>query len=127
MKILLAEDDDHIVFVIKMALEKLGGHRVTHVPDGEQAVVHALAEPYDLILLDSMMPKKDGVKVCLELKRVHKLDIPIIFLSAKSQESDIREGMSVGAIGYIQKPFDPKTINQKITEIMDASIGQSAA
>lgn len=126
MNILLAEDDENIVLVIKMSLEKLGGHTVTRVADGEQAVAKALESNYDLILLDSMMPKKDGMKACAELKQIHKIETPIIFLSAKSQETDIRDSLALGAIGYIQKPFDPKNINQKINEIM-GGVAQEAA
>lgn len=118
MNILLAEDDKNIVVVITMALEKIGGHKVTHVDNGISAIEKALAQDFDLILLDSMMPGKDGLRVCSELKEVHELATPIIFLSAKSQESDIKEGLSHGAMGYIQKPFDPKTICKLIEDIL---------
>ncbi len=123
MKILLAEDDQNIVVVITMALQRLGGHKVIHVGAGEQAVIRALSEPFDLILLDNMMPRKDGIKTCIELKQIHRIETPIIFLTAKSQETDVREGLQVGAIGYIQKPFDPKTICQRIDEILAVAAG----
>lgn len=126
MKILLAEDDSNIVVVIRMALQKMGGHTVVHAADGVKAVESALHEPFDLILLDSMMPGKDGIKVCKELKLEHGIETPIIFLSAKSQESDIREGLDVGAIGYIQKPFDPRTICSKIDELLGYSNQEAA-
>ena len=127
MKILLAEDDQHIVIVLTMSLTRLCNHVVVHAADGQAALDQALSEKFDLILLDSMMPKKDGIRVCQELKTQHSLETPIIFLSAKSQESDIREGLQMGAIGYIQKPFDPKTICQQIDEIMDHAALEKAA
>jgi DNA-binding response OmpR family regulator len=127
MKILLAEDDDNIVAVAKLALERLGGHIVTRVADGVAAVEMGLQESYDVILLDSMMPKKDGIRACYELKQEHQISTPIIFLSAKSQESDIREGLANGAIGYIQKPFDPKTISKQVEAILDSLPAQKAA
>lgn len=127
MKILLAEDDDNIVAVAKIALERLGGHTVTRVADGVQAVELGRQEFYDVILMDSMMPKKDGVTACYELKHQYQVQTPIIFLSAKSQESDIREGLSKGAIGYIQKPFDPKNISKQIEDILSMASDQKVA
>src|SRR5690606_11153594 len=118
MKILLAEDDTNIVVVIRIALQKMGGHEVVHAADGIKAIELALTQPFDLILLDSMMPGKDGIQVCRELKQDHGLQAPVIFLSAKSQESDIREGLQMGAIGYIQKPFDPKSTCSRIDELL---------
>lgn len=120
MKILLAEDDDNIVAVVKISLERLGGHHVTRVADGVAAVEMGLKESFDVILMDSMMPKKDGVSACYELKFQHQIATPIIFLSAKSQESDIKEGLAKGAIGYIQKPFDPKTICKQIDDLLSS-------
>lgn len=126
MKILLAEDDVSISVVVKLALEKIGGHKVEVASDGNLAFQMAVEREYDLIILDGMMPGKDGMTVCHDLKKTHKSEVPIIFLSAKSQESDIMEGMQKGAIGYIQKPFDPKTINIQIQKIVDNYMGKVA-
>lgn len=126
MRILLAEDDSNIVIIAKLALEKLGGHTVTHAADGVKALEIATQENFDLILLDSMMPGKDGLRVCVELKQHYKISTPVIFLSAKSQEADIRQGLSAGAIGYIQKPFDPKNLNTQIANLL-SSQQQAAA
>lgn len=120
MKILLAEDDSHISFLMKLTLEKMGGHEVIVCGDGEAAMKEALANSYDLILLDGMMPKKDGFTVCKELREQHHNVTPIIFLSAKSQQQDIALGLSMGAIGYIEKPFDPKNITQRIEDLYAA-------
>lgn len=117
MKILLAEDDPSIGIVAKLSLEKIGGHVVTLVTDGAQAIVRGLEENFDLLLLDSMMPKKDGLTACQELL-ASGFETPIIFLSAKSSEMDIKEFLRAGAIGSIQKPFDPKNLHQKIDEIL---------
>ncbi len=126
MKILLAEDDFNIVMVAKLSLERIGGHEVIHAADGVTALEMALKEPFDLILLDSMMPGKDGLRVCQELKNEHHLETPIIFLSAKSQESDIRDGLASGALGYIQKPFDPRNLNDQILAILGIETRQAA-
>lgn len=119
MKILLAEDDQNISTIAKLTLEKLGGHEVTVVSDGEQALLFALSGQFDLLLLDEMMPKLSGLKVSAELAKRSSMP-PIIFLSAKSQDSDIREFQLRGA-GFIPKPFDPMTLHQQITSILEAA------
>lgn len=118
MKILLAEDDESISKIAKMTLELIGKHKVTQAFDGEQACKLALENDFDLILLDGMMPKMNGMDVCKSIKASPKSNVPIIFLSAKSQESDIRDAIKAGAIGYIQKPFEPATINQQIEKLL---------
>ncbi len=113
MKILLAEDDVNIVQIAKITLEKIGKHEVTVAVDGRICFELASKNAYDLILLDGMMPHMDGVTVLKKLKEMN-ISTPIIFLSAKSQEADIKEVLDLGAIGYIQKPFEPKNLNEQI-------------
>ena len=117
MRILLAEDDPHISVIAKMALEKIGGYDVTVVSDGEQALQAALSGDFDLILLDEMMPKMNGLRVCQAYKAQCLQPKPIIFLSAKSQESDIREFFENGA-GFIPKPFDPMKLSGQIEAVL---------
>lgn len=117
MKILLAEDDPNISTISKMTLEALGGHEVHAVDNGEDAFNKAIAESFDVILLDEMMPKMNGIKVCKEL-RARKVMTPIIFLSAKSQLTDVEIFEAVGT-GFIPKPFDPMTLNTKILQILE--------
>lgn len=116
MKILLAEDDPNISTIAKLTLEKLGGHEVTVVSDGEQALLFGLSGNFDLILLDEMMPKMNGLNVSAELAARGNL-APIVFLSAKSQESDIRDFYLHGQ-GFIPKPFDPIALPGQITAIL---------
>ncbi len=105
MRVLLAEDDPNISVIAKISLEKLGGFVVTVVNDGEAALNEALTGQYDVILLDEMMPRMNGLKVCQEYKaRVSGSATPVIFLSAKSQDSDIREFKDTGT-GFIQNPL----------------------
>ena len=75
------------------------------------------SQNYDLILLDEMMPKMNGLSVCREYKAKCKSPKPVIFLSAKSQESDIREFSEAG-IGFIPKPFDPTKISEQIIALL---------
>lgn len=119
MRILLAEDDSNISMIAKITLEKIGNHQVVAVMDGKSALDIALKEKFDLILLDGMMPVMDGVTVLKNLKTTNMSHIPVIFLSAKSQESDIKEVLELGAIGYIQKPFEPRTLCEQINELLE--------
>ncbi len=117
MKILFAEDDPNIALIAQLSLEKIGGHDVTHVSDGELALQRARTEAFDLILLDGTMPRRTGLQVAEELRKTPGFNTPIIFLTAKSEEKDIKTFMTLGQ-GYIAKPFDPQTLSQKIIETL---------
>ncbi len=116
MNILLAEDDHNIAMIAVMALETFGGHNVTHTDDGEKAYNLIKKNAYDIILLDEMMPKINGLKVCKTLV-AEGLKTPIIFLSAKSQLTDINLFKSLGS-GFIPKPFNPSTLCTEIEKIL---------
>lgn len=122
MHILIAEDDMSIAMIAKLSLERLGGHTVVHAADGEQAILQASQQSFDLILLDGMMPKFDGLTVCKTLRQNQGITTPIIFLSAKSQECEIKLAIEAGATGYILKPFDPKFLSAQIEEILDSRL-----
>lgn len=124
MRILLAEDDHHVAVIMQLCLERIGGHQVVHCEDGKTALDTALSDPFDLILLDGMMPKMLGVDVAKSLRTANH-QVPIIFLSAKSEERDIRDFLALGT-GYIAKPFEPTTICAKIDEILSARSGAAA-
>lgn len=117
MNVLLAEDDPHISVIAKLSLEKVAGHTVTVVNDGEKALNEALTQKYDVILLDEMMPKMNGLRVCQEYKKRCQNPKPVIFLSAKSQDSDIAEFFEIGT-GFIPKPFDPMKLSTQIEELL---------
>lgn len=106
MRVLLAEDDLRIAgFVLKGLREE--GYLVDHVPDGEQALHYALVTsetPYDLIILDVLMPRKDGVTACREL-RERGLHTPILMLTALDSLNDRVRGLDSGADDYLIKPF----------------------
>jgi DNA-binding response OmpR family regulator len=118
MKILLAEDDQHISMIARMALESFGGHQVEVVGDGRSALQRALSQSFDLIVLDEMMPHLNGLSVCKEFQDRVISPCPVIFLSAKSQDSDIAEFERVGQ-GFIAKPFDPGKLCVLIDQIIN--------
>ena len=117
MKVLLAEDDSNVAIITQLCLEKIGGHQVVLVSDGEQALQLALRGGFDLILLDGMMPKRSGLQVAMELSAQGANHAPIIFLSAKSEERDIDLFLQHGT-GYIAKPFEPQEICARIEAIL---------
>ena len=103
--VLLAEDDDTVARVIETALSR-DGCRVLRVRDGSEALDLARQTPCDLILLDVQMPKVDGFTVCRTLRSDPKLaQVPILMLTAHSDEQSIAEGFRQGATDYVSKPF----------------------
>lgn len=104
-RILVVDDEDRIRRLIKMYLEK-EDFEVDEAADGNIALEKALANDYDVIILDIMMPEKDGIEVCKELRK--EKDTPVIMLTAKGEESNRVQGFEVGADDYIVKPFSPR-------------------
>jgi DNA-binding response OmpR family regulator len=117
MKILLAEDDANISVIARLVLEKLGGHEVVVRDNGQDALDTALREPFDLILLDGMMPGKTGLQVAAGLRDAGIFSTPIIFLSAKTDTRDVELFLEHGH-GYIAKPFDPQSLCQSIEQLL---------
>lgn len=117
-KILIAEDDQDIRELITLTLQ-FSGFEVGSAGDGVQALEMAQQEPFDLILLDVRMPRMTGYEVCRRLRDDAALrDTPVVFLSAKGQEQEIREGLDAGANQYILKPFAPDALAQKIRDVL---------
>jgi DNA-binding response OmpR family regulator len=113
-KILVVDDEVDLVKMIQFSLE-LGGYKVLASYNGEDALNQARKENPDLILLDIMLPKLDGYKVCRLLKFDEKYKhIPILMMTAKTQEKDKLMGKETGANEYITKPFDMEELMQKI-------------
>ena len=118
MNVILAEDDLDIQLVARLALKR-AGFIVKVVGNGQEALDAVKAEPPDVILLDWMMPELDGPETCRRLKSdPATASIPVIFLTAKSQEAEIQRGLSLGASGYVTKPFDALTLGQHVKDIV---------
>lgn len=117
-RLLLVDDERDLVDLIKMRLEA-SGYEVLVAYDGQEALEKARSEKPDLIILDIMLPKIDGYKVCRMLKFDESYRaIPIIMFSARAQESDKKTGERVGADAYIVKPFEPGLLLNKISELL---------
>lgn len=117
-KILIIEDDRDIVEMLEYNLKEEGYETVSAL-NGEQGIVLAGKERPDLIILDIMLPIIDGFEVCRTLKNDDRVShIPIIILSAKSQETDKVVGLELGADDYVTKPFSPRELIARIRAIM---------
>lgn len=117
-RILLVDDEQELVNMIKMRLE-FTGYEVISANDGEAALATAKKEKPDLIVLDLMLPKMAGYEVCRTLKADEEYKhIPIILLSGKAQDADKAEGAKAGANAYVTKPFEPKAFLGKIQELL---------
>ncbi|MBQ2732429.1 MAG: response regulator transcription factor [Opitutales bacterium] len=114
-RILIIEDDEAIRDVVRYTLENNGFENVLVAADGAEGLALATRERPALILLDLMLPKIDGLEVCRRLKRNEATrEIPIVMLTAKSEESDIVLGLELGAVDYITKPFSAKVLVARI-------------
>lgn len=118
LRILLIEDDPDIQKMVQLSLKFQGGHQVSVAFNGREGLVKAAAELPDLILLDVMMPEMDGYEACRLLKsQTSTSHIPVVFLSARAQQSEIQRGRDLGAIGYLVKPFDPMTLASQLDSL----------
>jgi len=115
-RILIVEDEPAISFGLEVDL-KTEGYTVEVVEDGESAVQRGREGGFDLIVLDVMLPKKDGFEVCRELRR-GGIGTPIILLTARSQEAEKVMGLDLGADDYMTKPFSPKELRARIRALL---------
>jgi len=119
-KILIVEDEPGIAFSLENDL-RMEGYEVAVAGDGVEAVRRARAEAFDLILLDVMLPNKDGFEVCRELRR-GGLDTPIIMLTARTQEAEKILGLNLGADDYLTKPFSPRELRARIRAVFRRAV-----
>ena len=117
-KILIAEDERDIRDLVAFTL-RFAGHEVVAASNGEEAVQMAPQANPDLILMDVRMPRMTGYEACRAIKSNPALkDIPVVFLSAKGQESEIQTGLEVGAEEYLLKPFAPDQLTDRVKAIL---------
>jgi DNA-binding response OmpR family regulator len=121
-RILVVEDEPPLALGLEDDL-KLEGYEVEVVRDGETASRRAREQSFDLIILDVMLPHKDGFEVCRELRRAG-LRTPVILLTAKTQESDKVLGLELGADDYVTKPFSPRELRARIKAALRRAAGE---
>jgi DNA-binding response OmpR family regulator len=115
-RILIVEDERDIAMVLAGDL-KVEGHETEVAGDGETALRRAKAERWDLILLDVMLPRKDGFEVCREIRRA-RIKTRVILLTAKTQEAEKVLGLELGADDYVTKPFSPRELRARIKAVL---------
>jgi len=117
-KILIAEDERDIRDLITFTL-RFAGYEVIAASNGEEGYNMAKQLLPDLILMDVRMPKMTGYEACKALKADKSTEsIPVVFLSAKGQESEVQAGLDVGAVEYILKPFSPDQLTERVRQIL---------
>lgn len=113
--ILIVEDEVKIMKLLHDYLEN-SGFRVSEISRGDQVVLFVKQHPPDLILLDLMLPKMDGIEVCRELRKFSQ--VPIIMVTAKTEEIDRLLGLELGADDYICKPFSPREVVARMKAVL---------
>jgi two-component system phosphate regulon response regulator PhoB len=117
-RILVVDDEEDLLELISFNLKK-EGYRVTTAATGEAAIQNAKAQLPDLIVLDLMLPKVDGLNVCKALKAdPTTTHIPIVMLTAKSEEADVVSGLELGADDYVTKPFSPRVLVARLRSVL---------
>jgi two-component system, OmpR family, alkaline phosphatase synthesis response regulator PhoP len=113
--ILVVDDERNITELVRLYLEK-EGFAVVAAADGEQALVQFERNDPDLVVLDLMLPRLDGFEVCRELRR--RSDVPILMLTARSEDVDAIVGLELGADDYVTKPFNPRALVARVKAIL---------
>lgn len=118
-KILIAEDERDIRDLITFTL-RFAGHEVIPTANGEEAYLKSQEFTPDLIMMDVRMPRMTGYEACKKMKEHdHLKPVPVVFLSAKGQESEVQAGLDAGAVEYILKPFAPDQLTAKVAQLIE--------
>jgi DNA-binding response OmpR family regulator len=118
-RILLVEDEFHVLLLVQRKLES-AGYTVTTADHGDTALELALQTRPDLILLDIMLPGRNGLDICREVKTTLGSDAPrVILMSARGQQEDVEAGLEAGADDYIIKPFSPRLLLERVQALLN--------
>ena len=119
-KVLIADDEPNILISLEF-LMKREGHQVLLARDGDEALALIRSERPALVLLDVMMPRKSGFEVCQAVRADEALaGVKILMLTAKGRDTDVAQGLGVGADGYMTKPFSTKELAARVREMLAA-------
>lgn len=119
VRVMVVDDELSMRLLCQVNLQA-AGFAVTEAADGDEALLLIAAQAPDLVLLDVMMPRRDGWSVAAELGRSSKTrDLPIVFLTARAEQLDRERAYDLGAVGYIMKPFDPLALADTVCEVIE--------
>jgi len=125
-RILVVDDEPTLVRLMEFILAKQG-HTLIVATNGEEGLNKARLEKPDLILLDIMMPRIDGYEVARRIRADENIaDTPIIMLSAKAQDDDVKKGLEVGVNEYITKPFSPEHLVRVVNDYLERLLGKTS-
>ncbi|MCW9078198.1 MAG: response regulator [Gammaproteobacteria bacterium] len=117
-KVLIVDDEPNIVLSVEFLMRR-EGHEVVTASDGQEAIDLLASTRPDLMILDVMMPRKNGFEVCAEVRADPALSrMPILMLTAKGREAEMKKGISLGADAYITKPFSTHDLVAKVHELL---------
>jgi two-component system, OmpR family, alkaline phosphatase synthesis response regulator PhoP len=117
-RILIVDDEANIVTAIEFLMRQRG-YETRVARDGEEAVSEVESFRPDLVLLDVMLPRKDGFEVCQELRASGWADLKIVMLTAKGRDIEIEKGLALGADAYVTKPFSTGELVARVAELLD--------
>lgn len=127
LRILVIDDEPDVLLLCRVNLQ-FDGHEVIEASDGDTGFKKAVTERPDLIVLDVMMPQRDGFSVLKELREVDETrDIPVILLTARAQEDDQVRGWLAGAAEYVTKPFSPMDLTESVRSVLAMTPEERAA
>ena len=116
--VLIVEDDPDIAELVALKLQ-LEGHTVSTEEDGDAGLAAVREDVPDLVLLDWMMPRRTGIEICEAMRADPRTEgIPVILLTAKTQDADIQRGFAAGADDYISKPFSPSELASRVRAVL---------
>ena len=119
-RILIVDDEPNIVVSLELLME-LEGHEVRTARDGEAALRAIREQPPDLVLLDVMLPRRSGFEVCQAVRSDPSLaGVRILMLTAKGRETDVAQGLAMGADAYCTKPFSTRELADRVRQLLDA-------
>jgi DNA-binding response OmpR family regulator len=118
-KVLIVDDEPNIVLSLQFLMRK-GGFETSTARDGDEALAEVERFRPDLLLLDAMMPNRDGFEVCQKLRASGWTDLKIVMLTAKGREAEVAKGMAVGADAYVTKPFSTRDLVERVNQLLGA-------
>ena len=116
-KVLIVDDEPNIVTSLKFLMTK-NGFEISVARDGDEALAEVERFQPDLVLLDVMMPKRDGFEVCQTLRASGQTRTKIILLTAKGRETEVAKGLAVGADAYVTKPFSTRDLVEQVNRLL---------
>lgn len=125
-KVLVVDDEKHIVRLVQVNLE-MAGFQVEMAYNGDEGLRKIIENPPDIVILDIMMPKMSGMDIMKRLQEGSKTkDIPVIFLTAKGQDQDVLDGWAAGVSLYLTKPFNPQELIMYVRRILSANAEETS-